>query len=369
MRVLVWFRGELSRVSGTPLRARHLAQSLAPHFDVHVASADPPETLERLLPGLEIASSIDGTPGESLAAAVQSVRPALIYAQTHKAAYDLVGIEPDGALRVADLHGDLPAWRWEQRWRPVGGRVARYLRERWRERRTLPKLDGCTVVSAVLEGRVRRAGVPARRVWGGVDCDRFRPSDARPPRDSIVVTYAGNYNPYHGLLDVAEACRQAARAEERFRFRFLGNVSEFPEVERSLRQLGERAEFPGLLPYERMPAELADADILLVPRADSRTARSTYPSKLSECLASGSAVLAVDVGEARELVRDRVEGILVPPGDPAALARGLLDLRDADFRSRLGAAARRLALDRLAWPRIGSEAAQFFRELRADARR
>ena len=61
-------------------------------------------------------------------------------------------------------------------------------------------------------------------------------------------------------------------------------------------------------------------------------------------MAYGRPVVASAVGGLVDAVEDEVTGLLVPPGDPAAL-RGAIErlLGDADLRGRLGAAARERA--------------------------
>src|SRR6185312_2171462 len=62
-----------------------------------------------------------------------------------------------------------------------------------------------------------------------------------------------------------------------------------------------------------------------------------------EAMAYRSALVCTDVGGLRELLTDRVNALLVPPRDPAALSRAILTLaRDRGLRARLiGAAADR----------------------------
>ncbi|WP_375459896.1 glycosyltransferase [uncultured Enterovirga sp.] len=70
------------------------------------------------------------------------------------------------------------------------------------------------------------------------------------------------------------------------------------------------------------------------------------PRTLLEGAASGRAIVTSDVPGCRRLVRDEVEGRLVPPDDAAALARVFADLAaDPDIVARMGAAARARVLD------------------------
>jgi glycosyltransferase involved in cell wall biosynthesis len=68
------------------------------------------------------------------------------------------------------------------------------------------------------------------------------------------------------------------------------------------------------------------------------------PNAVLEAMASGVPVVATAVGGVPELVDDGVTGLVVPPGDPAALAGAIDALAgDAALRVRLGAAARQAA--------------------------
>ena len=70
------------------------------------------------------------------------------------------------------------------------------------------------------------------------------------------------------------------------------------------------------------------------------------PRTLLEGAASGRALVTTDVPGCRRLVRDGVEGLLVPPDDPAALAEAFRKLAaDPDLVARMGEAARKRVLD------------------------
>ena len=72
-----------------------------------------------------------------------------------------------------------------------------------------------------------------------------------------------------------------------------------------------------------------------------------FPGVVLQGMALGKAVIASDLGGAREQIEDGVSGALVPPGDPSALAEVICSLlKDPDERASLGqAAARRVTSD------------------------
>jgi glycosyltransferase involved in cell wall biosynthesis len=90
----------------------------------------------------------------------------------------------------------------------------------------------------------------------------------------------------------------------------------------------------------------AAASVVVVPM-EARTDRSAGQATYLNAMVLGKPVVVSDVAGARDHIRDGETGVLVPPGDPAALAaalRGLLE--DRGRARRIGAAAKRDVLDR-----------------------
>jgi glycosyltransferase involved in cell wall biosynthesis len=99
--------------------------------------------------------------------------------------------------------------------------------------------------------------------------------------------------------------------------------------------LGDRVRFLGAQPRERV-VELfraADASIL-------SSSWENFPHTVVEALSAGTPVLATSVGGVAEVVQDGVNGLLVPPGDPAAFAGIVRRYFDDDaLQARLRAAS------------------------------
>ena len=93
---------------------------------------------------------------------------------------------------------------------------------------------------------------------------------------------------------------------------------------------------------DAVAAELGASDVLVAPSVPTRGGkREGIPVVLMEAMATGLPVVASRLSGIPELVTDEVSGLLVPPGDDAALADALARLAaDPDLRRSLGAAGR-----------------------------
>ena len=110
------------------------------------------------------------------------------------------------------------------------------------------------------------------------------------------------------------------------------------------RALVERAAALGIADRLRLVGEQRDVGAILRGFAAFAfpTLLEGMPNAVQEALACGVPVVASDVGDVRLLLSDGACGVVIPPGDVAALADGLVRvLREGDLATRLAAAGRR----------------------------
>ncbi len=191
-----------------------------------------------------------------------------------------------------------------------------------------------------------------RRLYNGVDLDRFSPGDEVPlePHDGPVVLAIGRLVEKKGFADLLAAWPAVQARVPAARLVIVGDGPEREALQARARALGlgDAVCWPGALPQDAVRTLLAGATLFALPCRIARDGnRDGLPTVLLEALASGVPCVTTTVTGNPEIVRDGIEGRLVPPGDPHALAEAIAAvLLDADARRRMGAAARASAVER-----------------------
>ncbi len=134
----------------------------------------------------------------------------------------------------------------------------------------------------------------------------------------------------------------------------------------SVRWLMRRHGFPdanvdvlGSIPEDDLTDELLRASLLVAPSIG----RESFGMVLTRAFGCATPVVASDIEGYRDVAGSET-GILVPPGDPRALARALVELLEDEARRRtLGEAARRVAEERYAWKRIAGRLVDIYASL------
>jgi glycosyltransferase involved in cell wall biosynthesis len=177
----------------------------------------------------------------------------------------------------------------------------------------------------------------------GVDLERFLalPPPA-PVAGRVTVGAVANLRPVKGLDVLVRAAAWLSHKHPQVTFRVAGEGEQRGELEAAVRAAGlaGRFELPGAT--ADVPGFLAGLDVAVLPsRAEGMS------NALLEYMAAGRPVVATAVGATPDVVVDGEHGLLVPPGDEAALAAALARLLgEPGLAGRLAAAARRRACER-----------------------
>jgi glycosyltransferase involved in cell wall biosynthesis len=186
-------------------------------------------------------------------------------------------------------------------------------------------------------------------IRNGVDLSRFAPPQAVPSRSrTLIVGVLANLRPEKGLHQLVEAAALVIREAPGTRFSIWGEGSLRPEIESKIRALGltETVRLHGSTAEPE--SALRQCDVFVLPSLSEACSNVVL-----EAMATGLPVVATRVGGTPALIEADRSGLLVPPGDPAALAQAILKLiRAPSLAAELGAAARAHALAEFAMSRM-----------------
>ena len=171
------------------------------------------------------------------------------------------------------------------------------------------------------------AGLPRERVavcLVGAEERVFRPGWS--PQGPFTALFVGKLIPLHGL----DTILQAARLVPDLRIRIVGSG----QLDHLLARRPPNVEWTPWVEYEQLAAEFRAASCALGIFGTSDKARRVIPNKAFQALACGAPLVTADTPAARELLTDGETAVLVPPGDPQALADALRRLAAEPARTR-----------------------------------
>jgi glycosyltransferase involved in cell wall biosynthesis len=242
----------------------------------------------------------------------------------------------------------------------------------WQERDLPRRADAVTVASRTLQTQVWGFGVPPERVVyipNGIGRSEIkdRSSESQFPnsvlRSPLLLLYTRFWefdvrDLVATLVPIVARCRgvrllvvgRGERGEEQEFMRLAARAG-----------LAQAIDNRGWVEPAQIPALLTTADVALVPMDDTLINRARSLAKLLELMAAGLPIVAGRVGQVAEYIEDGRSGLLVAPGDSAAMARVTLALlADAPLRERIGQGARARVAQHYTWDHLALAAEQAY---------
>ncbi len=172
----------------------------------------------------------------------------------------------------------------------------------------------------------------------GVDPEVFRPRPFRANPTPFEILCVGRLVPAKGQHILLAAARQLARDNRAIRLRFVGDGPDRASLEDGAREMGigNIVVFEGAVNQDRIRDLYQTADVFALA-----SFAEGIPVVLMEAMAMQIPCVTTWITGIPELIRDGVDGLLVPPSDEAALASAIARLMDDErLREKLGAAGR-----------------------------
>ncbi len=280
----------------------------------------------------------------------------------------LLGVMADGLPLLGTCHHPItvdrsldlehaPNWRRRatlRRWYGFLGMQKRVARQ-------IPRI--LTVSSSSKRDIVEQYGLAPQQLQVvpiGVDDNHFRPHPEIARVPGRIMTTASADVPFKGLLPLVEAVAKVRTETPEAHLVVVGRLRSESPVAAAIERLGlsDAVRFESGVSDERMVELYAEANVAVVP-----SLYEGFSLPAVESMACGVPLIATTGGALPEVVgEDGVTGLLVPPGDPSALADAIRRVLAApDLAGRLAANGRRRVLERFTWRACASATADIYR--------
>jgi len=207
----------------------------------------------------------------------------------------------------------------------------------------------CRAIS--LYGRSQMLKVIDYREWPkievsflGVDPSEFSPRPFRPALGPFQIACVGQLAPVKGLHIMLAAMEVLVSNGRNVRLRIAGDGPERAALEEDIswRKLGESVVMEGFMNQDRLRDLYSECDALILP-----SFAEGLPVVLMEAMAMEIPCVATWITGIPEIIQNDVDGLLVPPGDPEALAGAIGRLMDdGGLRQRLGSRGRNKVVEK-----------------------
>ena len=207
-------------------------------------------------------------------------------------------------------------------------------------------VDEIVVPSEYLRAVFARHGYRTRVIPNLVDLARFRCRERTILQPRLLSTR--NLEPYYRVDNSLEAFALLKAQYPDATLRVAGYGSEERRLRRLAASLGvDGIQFLGRVEPSAMASLLDEADIFV-----NSSVVDNQPVSVLEAFASGLPVVTTGTGDIAAMVRDGETGLIVPPGDPAAMAKAVTALLENPDRALWIARGARREAERYSWPRV-----------------
>jgi glycosyltransferase involved in cell wall biosynthesis len=195
----------------------------------------------------------------------------------------------------------------------------------------------------ILSGKIMKVIPP------GVETEFFV-NPALTRKSEFVILTVGYLLKRKGIQHLIKAMSTVVEESGDVKLKIVGDGPYKENLMRLTKELslGNCVEFSGHMPRHELPKVYASCDLYVQPSLSE-----TFPSTIREAMAAGKPIVATCVGVVGEYVHDGVNGCLVQPECPEALATKIIGLlQDESWRAKIGEAAKEYAEENFDWNKL-----------------
>jgi len=239
---------------------------------------------------------------------------------------------------------------------------------KWIENYNLKRAFLITTISQPLKEDLLKLDIPEEKILvnpNGVDLKKFNPEIENNIEvnelkqklginyNELVIGFSGTFSPWHGIPQLKEAIDiiLSENLVNQIHFLIIGEGTLRNEMIKKLKKY-KNVNFTGTIPYSEIQNYLANCDILISPHCPQVDGKEFFgsPTKLFEYMAMKKGIVASNLGQIGEILKDGQTAILVKPGNVRDLVRGIKLLSgSSELRKRLGENAREEVIKKYTW--------------------
>ena len=262
-------------------------------------------------------------------------------------------------LRETPLIVDIDDWDYQgtynlPRWRRLL-RMARMLYDPYANQylplmeRLIPRADGVTVVSTLLQERFGGIYLPHGRDTDYLNPDRYSGATLRESwalTEHKIVMFLGTPRPHKGLEELINALHRLPTLP--LVLVVVGAKLNDSYSQKLLDIGGDKVRLIGMRPFHEIPRFLAAADVVALPQWNVPFAQAQVPAKVFDAMAMARPIVATRVGDLPKILEGC--GLVVGPGDVEALSEAIRRvILEPDLASDLGSKARQRCIEEYSW--------------------
>jgi len=220
------------------------------------------------------------------------------------------------------------------------------------------------VVSQPMKDELMKRGIFENKILvnpNGIDPKKFNPQISGQEvrnkynlHNKIVVGFIGTFGPWHGIEILTRSIKKIIEKNKNIHFLLIGDGSLFRKVQEIINQekIKEYVTLTGIIPQAEAPKYLAACDIYASPHVPNADGSPFFgsPTKLFEYMAMCKGIVASNLDQIGEVLKDNHSALLVTPGNIDDLAKKILLLAaDEKLRIKLGKNALQEVLNNYTW--------------------
>jgi len=195
----------------------------------------------------------------------------------------------------------------------------------------------------------------------GVNAGKFKPNGCnyrkmhKISKNDLVIGYSGNIRPWHGVEILIKAFQLLGEKKyKNIKLLIIGSGDKkyIDKIKKTVKNKQFKdIIFTGPVTFDKMPAYLRTCDILVSPQEPSKNLPFYQsPIKLYEYMSIGRGIIASDIGQIREVIKDSYNGVLFKYGNEESLAEKITLLIENKFlRCKIAKNARYEAIRKYSW--------------------